>query len=100
MLGAACSCGAETTSSLLKHALRLTAEGKLPEAEQTYHSLAAQAPEEGYAALARFLSRTRRTTESAELLQRPDVTALTPLAQGRIAVQAQQPQAAVEILKK
>jgi len=99
-LGVPVWAAAETTNSLLQQALKLTAEGKLPEAEQTYQLLSAEAPADGFAALARFLSRTGRTTESAALLQRPEVASLSPLAQGRIAVQARQLSAAVSLLQK
>src|SRR4051794_21197743 len=51
-------CRAESTSSLLQRAYRLTAQKKFSDAEQAYRELAAQSPADGYPALARFLNLT------------------------------------------
>lgn len=104
-LGGACNAAAPaaadpgSTESLLKQAIRLTAQRKMAEAERLYRDLAAKDPCVGYPALSRFLARTGQTTVSAGLLNEPAVGKLSPFVRARIALALDQTSAALDLLK-
>lgn len=98
-IGISGSSFAQTSTSLLKEAITLTAERKFPEAEARYRQLAETDPLTGYPALARFLSRTGRTTAVVELLNSPEIQRLSPLYKARTAVAAQMTSEAISFMQ-
>lgn len=88
----------ETTASLMKQAIGLTAAGKLNEAEQAYRRLVQISPDDGYPALGRFYFRTGQTTKTEDLLNSAGLKAADALVQGRTAAAAGRASRAAQLL--
>lgn len=89
----------DTTSSLQREALALTARRRLPEAEAAYRRLAALSPDDGFPALGRFLARTGRTTEAAALAAEPALAAAPALLRARVAAATGDTSGALAVLR-
>jgi tetratricopeptide (TPR) repeat protein len=99
-LSYAADINAETTATLFADAIKLTVARKPAEAEKLYRRAVELSPADGLPALARFLARTGRTTEAVELIESPQAQKLSPLARARVALAADKPDIASNLLKQ
>jgi len=92
--------GASESSRLLTQAYQQTAAGDLAAADATYREMLVCCPEEGYPALARFLSKSGQTTAVETLLtQDPAFATQSVLTRARSFISAGKRVEAVQLLK-
>ncbi len=98
--GAHAATGTPDSGQLLTKAYRQTAAGDFPAAEATYRQMVACCPDDGYPALARFLSRSGQTTAvETLLLHDPAFAAQSALTKARSFVSAGKKAEAIALLK-
>ncbi|MCX7964404.1 MAG: hypothetical protein N2644_08020 [Candidatus Sumerlaea chitinivorans] len=89
-----------STETLLRDAIRATAQRNLTSATACYQQLCQREPETGYPLFARYLSRTRQTTAAESLRAELTRLPLSSLGKARTAVALGETTAAIEMLSR
>jgi len=91
---------AETTTSLIQQAMRATAARDFAAASRAYEQVLRLEPQTGFPLYARFLARTKQTTQLQELLDQPLFHAQPALVKARTAIAAGQTSQAIALLEE